>query len=246
MATWGQLIYMVLDELKLTSDDDLFNEEHVLFLLKKYRAFVLKQEYDKKKKELEAEIENSLYANEDYTDLCLDLEQTTTITGDLCGEGVYLRSTEKIPAIISGTTPIVYAEDFFQSIITYVSRNRFKYVGNNKWLLNFIYATIGPDDYLYLKSRNPQYLYLKKIKVSIVLEDPEEAGDLLCCTDENSCDFLNTTFPLRAYLIPTVINLVVQELSGKLYLPRDVNNNAADNLSQSYIPRRESEGKENE
>lgn len=241
MATWKEMAYLVLDELKLTSDDDLFNEEHVIFLLKKYRALVLKQEYERKKKELEDSLDDTLYANEDYTDLCLDLEQVAAINGELCEGGTYLRSTKKIPSTIAGTTPIVYTEDYFQSQITFVSKNRFKYVGNNKWLLNFIYATIGPDDYLYLKSQNPQYLYLEKIKVSVVLEDPEEAEDLLCCNEDDSCDFLNTTFSLRDYLIPQVIQYVVKELSGVEYRPRDFQNNAADNLSQNYIPNSKSE-----
>ena len=33
MSTYRELVYLVLDELRLTSDDALFNEEHVMFLL---------------------------------------------------------------------------------------------------------------------------------------------------------------------------------------------------------------------
>lgn len=227
MTTWKELTYLVLDELKLISDDNHFNEEHVLFLLKKYRALVLKQEYEKKKKELD-----TTYSDDDYTDLCLDLEQVQAIDGELCEGGTYLRSTEKIPSPMSGTCPLVYTEDYFQSEITYVSMNRFKYVGNNKWLLNIIYATIGTDNYLYLKSQNPQYSYLDKIKVSVILEDPEEASDLLCCKDDDSsCDFWESKFPLSEALIPQVVNHVMQELSGKVYLPTDKQNNAEDNLA---------------
>jgi hypothetical protein len=45
MNTYSQVCYLVLDELKLTSDDSLYNEEHVIYLLNKYRAFLLKQKY---------------------------------------------------------------------------------------------------------------------------------------------------------------------------------------------------------
>ncbi len=34
--TYKELAYLVLDELKLTSDDSLINENHVIFLLSKY------------------------------------------------------------------------------------------------------------------------------------------------------------------------------------------------------------------
>lgn len=41
---------MVLDEIKSTSDDAFFNEEHVLFLINNYRNFILKQRYSDIKK----------------------------------------------------------------------------------------------------------------------------------------------------------------------------------------------------
>ena len=42
MSTFKQLTYLVLDELKISSDDSTFNENHIVFLLSKYRAFLLK------------------------------------------------------------------------------------------------------------------------------------------------------------------------------------------------------------
>ena len=38
MSTYRQLTYMVLDELKIVSDDSHFQEEHVLFLLDKVQG----------------------------------------------------------------------------------------------------------------------------------------------------------------------------------------------------------------
>jgi hypothetical protein len=42
MSTYREMIHMVLDELKVISDDSHFQEEHVMFLLDKYRGFLLK------------------------------------------------------------------------------------------------------------------------------------------------------------------------------------------------------------
>lgn len=223
MSTYRELVYLVLDELKLTSDDALFNEEHVMFLLGKYRGFLLKQQY----KDIKKEIPES-----NYQTLCLDLIQVPAITGEPCEGGTYLRSKEKIPFLMPVATPRVYPEDYYQGDITYVSRERMKYVGYNRWLPNIIYASIGPDSYLYFKSFNPQYLYLEKARLTGIFEEPEKAAELECNRDESTCDPMDMKFPLEEALIPQVVELVVKELSRPEYLPEDKQNNADDGLSE--------------
>lgn len=226
MSTYRELIYLVLDELKLTSDDSVFNEEHVLFLLSKYRGLILKQQY----KDIKKEIPES-----NYQTLCLDLIQVPAISGESCEGGVYLRSKEKVPSLMTLSTPRVFTSDYYQGDITYVSRERMKYVGYNKWLTNIIYASLGPDNYLYLKSYNPQYLYLEgegKLRLTGIFEDPDKAAELECDREDKAmCDPLDTKFPLEEALMPTVIELVVKELSGSIYKPEDSANNASDDLS---------------
>lgn len=223
MSTYRELVYLVLDELKLTSDDALFNEEHVMFLLGKYRGLLLKQQY----KDIKKEIPES-----NYQTLCLDLIQVPAITGEPCEGGTYLRSKEKIPFLMSVATPRVYPEDYYQGDITYVSRERMKYVGYNRWLPNIIYASIGPDNYLYFKSFNPQYLYLEKARLTGIFEEPEKAAELECNRDESTCDPMDMKFPLEEALIPQIVELVVKELSRPEYLPEDKQNNADDGLSE--------------
>lgn len=220
MSTYRQLTFLVLDELKITSDDALFNEEHIMFLLDKYRGFILKKEY----KDIKKDIPES-----NYQTICLELIETPAIPGDYC-EGIYLRSKEKIPNLMSITSPRVFNEDYFNGEITLVSKERMKYVGNNKWLKNIIYAAIGPDNYLYLKSVNPQFLYLDKTKLTGIFENPSEASQL-SCDKGDVCDPLDFNFPLEEALIPTMIELVVKELTGSIYKPEDTINNASDDLS---------------
>ena len=43
---------------------------------------------------------------------------------------------------------------------------------------------------------------------------------------------MDKTFPLEEALIPPMIELVVKELSGAVYKPKDPLNDAADNLSE--------------
>ena len=224
MATsYRELTYLVLDELKLSADDAYFTEEHIIFLLGKYRGLLLKQQYKDVKKEI---------PESNYQTLCLDLIQVPAITGEPCEGGTYLRSKEKIPFLMSIATPRVYTEDFYQGDITYVSRERMKYVGYNRWLPNIIYASIGPDNYLYLKSFNPQYLYLEKARLTGIFEDPDKASEFECDKSEESCDILDREFHLEEALIPQVVQLVVKELSSSIYKPKDDENNSSDDLSE--------------
>lgn len=222
MATYRELVFMCLDMLKLSADDTYFTEEHVIFLLGKYRGMLLKQQYKDVKKEI---------PESNFQTVCLELEQVPAIAGEPCEGGTYLKSKEKIPYLMGISTPRVFIDDYYQGDITYVSRERMKYVGYNKWLQNIIYASIGPDNYLYFKSFNPQYLYLENVKLTGVFEDPEEAAKLDCTVNTGSCDVLDMVFPLEEALIPQVIQLVVKELSGSIYKPKDSENNASDDLS---------------
>ena len=222
MSTFKELIYLVLDELKGMSDDFDFTEDHVHYLLTKYRAFLLKQRYSDIKKQI---------PESNYQTICLDLIQVPAISGELCEGGTYLRSKEKVPSIMTIGNTVIYPIDFYQgSYITYVSRERMRYVGNNKWLKNIIYASKGTDDYLYFKSSNPQFLYLEKVKMTGVFEDPERASEL-SCEDNKACDILDREFPLEEGLTTTVIELTVKYLSGAVYRGKDGENNAKDDLA---------------
>ena len=105
-----------------------------------------------------------------------------------------------------------------------------RYVGNNPYLKNIHYVAIGPDFRLYMKSQNPQFLYMKKLRMSAIFEDIDEAAGLLCDSDgeSQSCDVLDMEFPIRDYLVPPLIELVVKELAGSFLRKSDEVNNAKD------------------
>lgn len=133
---------------------------------------------------------------------------------------------------IGNTT--VFPKDFYQGInISYISRERMRYVGNNKYLQNIIYCSLNPDGHLFLKSNNPQFKYLKQVKLSGVFDDAEEAANLSCDNNKEdaSCDILDKDFPLETALVPPLIELIVKELSAAEYKVKDTENNANDDLS---------------
>lgn len=225
-----EIVYMVLDLTKATtSDDSFFNEDHVIFLLKKYRSFLIKKEQEKQRNSTDVASEF------EYQQVCIDLEKTPAIDGEPCTGGYYLRSTKKIPKILEDNQPRIYPFDYFQGInICYVPRDKMRYVGTNKFLQNIVYVSLGPDLHLYLKSSNPQFFYLKKLRLSAIFEDFDEATDLLCDSEgeDTSCDVLEAVFPIRDYLVPTLVELVVKELTGAIYKPQDEHNNASDDLNK--------------
>jgi hypothetical protein len=103
-----------------------------------------------------------------------------------------------------------------------------RYVGHNKYLQNIIYCSISPDGYMYLKSYNPQFLYLELVRFSGVFQDVQEASVL----QDNSVSIpvMDRDFPIEEALVSPLIELVVKELVNAEYRPEDTNNNAHDDL----------------
>lgn len=223
-----EIVYSCLDLAKLISDDTIITEEHVLFLLKKYRSLLIKKEQEKEK------ATTDIASEFEYQQICLDLEVTPAIDGDDCTGGYYLRTKQEIPKILEGIQPKIYPIDYYQGInIAYISRDRMRFVGTNKFLRNIIYVSLGPDFHLYLNSNNPQFFYMKQLRMSAIFEDFDAASELLCDDEGNSeaCDVLEGEFPMREYLVPSLIEMVVKEIVGAAWRPKDGQNNANDDLA---------------
>ena len=221
--TYNEIIYMCLDELKLSSDDSFYTKDHLIFLLVKYRSFLLKQRYSDIKKQI---------PDSDYQSICLDLIEVPAISGEPCEGNSYLRSKNKVPTTMMIGNPRVYPMDFYQGEITYISRDRMRYIGYNKFMRNIIYCSKAPDGYLYFKSWNPQFLYIENVRFSAIFEDAKEASEM-ACPEENGaiCKLEDKEFPIEDSLVPVLISLVVQELAGPRDANKDENNDANDNLS---------------
>lgn len=221
--TYREVTYLILDLLKQSSDDSYYTQEHILFLVSKIRSAILKQTYSNIKKEI---------PESNYQTICLDLKEVPAIAGEPCEGGSYLRSQQEIPSTLTIGNTQIYPVDYYQGEITFVSRERMRYIGHNKWLQNIIYASLGPDSHLYFKSSNPQYLYLKKAKMTGIFEDTDKAAELECPSEEGEvCDIMDKKFPLEEGLVASVIELTVKYLNGAAYKPKDSTNNAADDLS---------------
>ena len=225
-----ELVYSILDLVKNISDDSLINEDHVLFLCKKYRSFLIKKEQEKEKTTTDVASEF------EYQQICLDLEKVAAIDGMPCTGGYYLRTKQQIPKLLEGVQPKIYPIDYYQGThISFISRDRMRYVGSNPFLKSIIYVSVGPDYHLYLNSSSSQFMYLKKLRMNAIFEDFDGAAEYLCDSEgeSQSCDSFDADFPIRDYLVPTLIELVVKEISGSKYQYSDRINNAREDVPQA-------------
>lgn len=216
MAKLKELTYMVLDELKLSSDDSYFNEDHVKFLIGKYRNFILKQQYKDIKKEI---------ADSNFQTLEVELDKLNpNIINIGCRTTYQFKSKKIIPELLSVASPKVYIDDYYNGEVSYVSKERMRFVCHNRWIPKVVYASIDPTNYLYVISSNDKYNDITKIYITGIFENPEEVSN----SDQDPMDL---EYPLEEGLIPQVIELVVKELLSAEYRPEDSSNNAEDDLS---------------
>ena len=235
MSKVSELISMVSDLVKIMSDDSTINENHVMYLLDVYRAFLLKQRYEKDPKRL---IPESNYQNIsinfekfDYAhsvDVCsndtcyIDSDTDEEVCNCIKSEDTILVSTEAIPDIMALGIPRLFLDrGMFNYSFSRVPMSRFEVVGHNKWLSNFIYWTIGPDNKIYMKSSsNKCYKNISKAQISAIFES-YRSEDL----------DINDEFPIEESLIPNLLELVVKDVLGAAYRPKDRDNNASDDLA---------------
>lgn len=231
MSKVSELVSMVVDLVKIMSDDSTINENHVMYLLGVYRAFLLKQRYEKDPRrtipESNYQVKTLSFTAKDYQhdiDVCskgcyTDEEGEEVCDCSLTSEKI-LVSTSELPTIISLGIPRMYTSSGpFNYTFTKVPMSRFEVVGNNKWLSKFIYWTIGPDNKIYIKSgSNTCALKLTSANIMAIFED---------CSDLEEED----NFPIEEALIPNLLELVVKDILGSTLRPKDRDNNASDDLA---------------
>ena len=227
MNTYRELVYMVLDELKLVSDDSYYTEDHIIYLLEKYRAYILNTDKNDMAKNNRA----------NYQTLIIQITEDYDVEGydnSIDTHKVFYKSDISIPNIIDNRKPKLHLNNYYNDSVELVYRERMKYVGYNKYLKKFKYASIGPDNYLHLvswknlntiPSTNPEEPI--SLKLWAVFQSPKEVIELM----KPNAEVLDEEFPMDNSLVGLLIQYVVKELLGASYRPADETNNAKDDLS---------------
>lgn len=208
---------MLLDYMKISSDDAYYTTDHMIYLLDKYRMYVLKSKYES------STVQPS---DQNYQTVEMQLESVDRVEG-FPEDGEYRRTVNPLPDKAEVGLCTLYGGDYFSESFTWVSPQRFRFVGYNSWMKHMIYAAKGQDGRIYLKSCDPQIYYLDKLGVRAIFAEPQKvakAGGAVCSP-------LDVEFPLEDNLLPLVFQYIVKELTGSAYRPKDDENNAQDDLS---------------
>lgn len=209
MTTYREAIYMCLDLIKASSDDFSYTEDHVAYLLDKFRALLLKQRYGNDPKK------SVPYSN--YQTLEVTLND---------GEGQFIKSTNKIPNMLQVGIPRIISpdEEYYDYRFEFTSRERLPFVGNNKYLKLITYCAINEDNYILVQNKSkqdPTYINPTTFKIVGVFEEPRFLIE----------EWLDAQFPIEEGLLTTLIEMVVKELLGAAYRPADSINNANDDMA---------------
>lgn len=135
-----------------------------------------------------------------------------------------------------------------------VGKERFPYAGLSKYSRNQVFGTIGIDNKLYLKSNSDITSYTTAFITSI-FENPDKAYEQSGCTykytkdgqtkiktcpeGDGICDPWDREFPIEEALQSQLVNLVLRDILGAAYRPKDSVNNSTDDLSDivAYVRR---------
>lgn len=237
MTTYREAIYMCNDLLKGMGDDFTYTEEHIAYLLDKFRALLLKQRYANDPKK------HVPYSNYQTIEIEFNPESPRDV----------LKSVNRIPYLLQIGIPRIMLdnEDYYNYRFELISRERFPFVGNNKYTKMIDYCAINETNNLIIKNKdsywikNPKssniilvYIGPKKFKLTGIFENPREVIDEISFGEPLNVNDLDRNIPIEEGLITTLIELVVKELANSVYRPTDdTNNNRDDNADMANFIR---------
>lgn len=228
--TYREVIYMVNDLCKQFSDDASYTEDHILFLINKYRGALLQQYLSVKKQVPHSNyqtIEIDLLSN--YPNKSYNIQFTSPLS---------------IPNLLQIGNPSVYTPSYYEDAffnefvgpINLISRERLRYVGYRSRLKNQLYAAINPQNNL-LELKVHQSMAQKvndyidqigKISLTVYLTGVFEDAWAVTQYQNGSID---SEFPLESALLPNLLQAVLKDILGGAYRPKDGSNNANDDLA---------------
>lgn len=261
MQTYRDMVYILMDEAHIFSDDSNWENEHFVQIINKYRSLLFNQKYKGKK----VEIPSSWYQR-------LNVYFDTSY-----GNGDLYQSIKRLPPILDITNlwqyTFVHNDGMRSENLNFINPQRFKMVGYNKWLKSQVYITIDLDSHMYAKSPGnvisnsvslvgESDLVTSELKYSLIsenglnqlsaenlqdsyiyydtiLDNPIDADRF---NDTNTLDVLDLEFPCEESLIQPIIDLCIKEIMVVNNTPRDLTNNASDDAS---LPRQQPQQQQN-
>lgn len=238
MSKYSELVYMITDLLKLFSDDSVYTEDHIIYLLDTTRAYLLEQKYgNDSRKEM---------SRDNLQSITVEIEKSEPISNvDQCfNQSFQYKSKCKIPSLMRRNWMSVRL-DSFNYLLQYVSPERFEYVGFGRYTGKMAYCTVGYDGYIYIKTPivDEEQMELPKTTLTLtaLFGSPREVVNFRCgdtCPAEGcECNVLEREFPIENELVQQLIEIVTTKLAAAIYKPADPQNNSTDDMAsiQQFI-----------
>lgn len=217
-----EIIYSILDKLKIYTDDAHFSEELVSFQIDMKRAMLLKQQYAKSDWHIPNEVKQ---------ELCLAVGLVNKVEGLSCA-GTMLSTSVPLPRSIKikgKEGPLaVRLKDGSAIPLSIIPIERIPFLFSNKYTNFLVYCAVDVDGKLIIISKNNKYKFLKSIKVTDIYESPDEAWALMCSTTSATQEAWDADYPIESAMADTVVDLIVKDLARTLSLPADNSNDATD------------------
>jgi hypothetical protein len=226
--TLSELVYAILNTVRArTTSSEIITEEIVKFHIKNVRAQLIKQDANKG------------YTADSYIiqDLgCVELELADAAECCTIDAGCKtLRTVLPIPSLIElhhgqllTRVGPVNKMDIPFDIVPF---ERVPYLVNkftNKRIRAYNQNNGG---HIYLTIPESKVSLMKRINIQGVFEDPEEVAKFKTC-DEAACYSDDSPFPIKAWMVPVLMQLVIEMFIGKQSVaPTDLTNNAKTDLS---------------
>lgn len=216
MSTLNHITYMVRDLLKYNSDDSNITNEHIKYLINTTRAKYLRQYLDAAKRKVPQSIKQEIILN-------LETQPSQGFS-----DKKYLVSIEDVPSIVNtqshyNRTKISSDNNVVRSF-TMTSYKRLAYTGTRRGMESLVYGAIDSEK-LYLVSGDDRVLFLEKVRLQGVFEDPKSAWELSSDYD-SSIDFDDTEYPVESAMVDLIVQEVIKLLSIRFQILEDKINDA--------------------
>lgn len=224
----GQYISQILETFNIYSDDSTIEVEWLKDLINNQREFWLKREYSKAKVPLDDII----------SDLgCLKMELVDEAECCEINAGcAIIRSVKEIPRLMplknfNGLYRVGSGKKFTGKPYTIINMIRTPYIGKRWYNKNEIF-TFQKDQRIYLISGNKDVNMVEYINAWGVVSDPTALATFIDCNDA-PCYTDDSKYPMPVYLWPMMKEAIIKEVSIKLGIPYDLDNDNREDVDTS-------------
>lgn len=221
---YTEVVYSIRERIRQLADDSDVDNREIIFHVNQQRALFYRNQYNQRNRTVDEEIKQLLR---------FEMAQDSI---EECGESkncYIIKSVKPLPATIElhHRNAIFKITSTSKTAVPFsiVSWNEFPYQGLGKYSQNELFATVGPDNHIYIKSSNKLIKFVESILVTAILENPLDIENYTPCPNGETCfDLDSFEYPIKGYAYAYIQDKVVNIFVNKLQVPQDEENDSED------------------